>query len=64
MVGEIIKSEYEEYLKQVEEAVGVKMKMTEKELAEMCTIDRFAGYLIAYIADYFQGCGVHGKRIV
>ena len=32
------------------------MKMTEKELAEMCTIDRFAGYLIAYIADYFQGC--------
>lgn len=40
------------------------MKMTEKELVEMCTMDRFAGYLIAYIADYFQGCGVHGKRIV
>lgn len=37
--------------------------MTEKELEQMCTMDRFAGCLIAYITDYFQGCDVHGNKI-
>lgn len=37
--------------------------MTEEEIARMCTMDRFAGGLIAYVQDYFRGRDVYGKLI-
>lgn len=39
--------------------------MTEQEIARVCTMDRFAGGLIAYLEDYFDSkYGVYHRPII